>query len=299
MKEGEWHEFTVGNTLEIPGSEPQLVLIAANGVRYLIPARPYANYAFEPGASIRCKIDKINCSGRIFLEPEHPYYKENSTYNFRFLKKETRRNLLDEKEYGWLLLDIYNSEVFLKIQPEYFSDNPDDKVECRVVRIKKGKLILSHPYAVLPPANLVPGTWLDFSVEDKMIEQERETFYVLRDEKAGRFLLNKKYFSGYGITPGTTIRCKVVKWNSEGRWVIEPEHPVYREGVTFQFIVDAIDGELSEDEDLIFYVKDYSDNKIQVKAPGALRDKLVIHQEVELSVKEIRKGKPVLLWPSF
>lgn len=81
--EGEWHCFKVLKQIRIPGEDMYYLLESPLGNRLLLTAKYYSSYGIVAGAIIKCIVDKINCSGKIYLEPAHPYYKVGDRYIFQ------------------------------------------------------------------------------------------------------------------------------------------------------------------------------------------------------------------------
>lgn len=113
-----------------------MLLTSENFNKYLIPFDYYKSYGFIKGQKIKGWIDKINCSGRIFIEPFHPYYNVNHVYNFDFVRISDNAN-----QSKIIVSDIFNNEI--EIDNSVFNNNLPLKIACRVDKIKKGKLYLS------------------------------------------------------------------------------------------------------------------------------------------------------------
>ena len=69
------------------------------------------NYHLKTGQTINCRIDKINCTGKIFIEPEHPYYKLGEIYEFPLVRIEKKNNLADSNEIFVVFTDVFNNEI--------------------------------------------------------------------------------------------------------------------------------------------------------------------------------------------
>jgi len=76
LSEGDWFPFRITKFVQLQDNSWYYVLQDINGLKHFMPAGYYKDYGFSIGIQIKCKIDRINCTGRIFLEPEHPYYQE-------------------------------------------------------------------------------------------------------------------------------------------------------------------------------------------------------------------------------
>ena len=83
FKEGEWYNFKIINQIDIPDKGNQFVLQHTSGRKILLPADNYVKYNFAIGSSIDCRVDKINCTGQIFMEPKHPFYTIGDVYTFK------------------------------------------------------------------------------------------------------------------------------------------------------------------------------------------------------------------------
>jgi hypothetical protein len=95
FKEGQRFSFVITNKLVLPGTdEANLILLGPDRKKYLLAEQYYENYHLKIGQTIVCTIDKINCSGKIFLEPDHPYYKIGERYDFLVLRLAERENFL-------------------------------------------------------------------------------------------------------------------------------------------------------------------------------------------------------------
>ena len=77
FKVGESYSFQIFKTVDI-SNEEFYMLLDPNGNKYLLPAINYKPYNFKIGEWIKCRIDKINCTGKMYIEPNHPVYKENT-----------------------------------------------------------------------------------------------------------------------------------------------------------------------------------------------------------------------------
>jgi hypothetical protein len=95
-------------------------------------------------------------------------------------------------------------------------------------------------------------------------------------------------FEPYDIEGGMEILCKVVKWSNKGMYILEPEHPLYFEGGEFAFEITGI-------TEKGFTVDDVFGNTVEVETPSEIEIK--IGEAILLKIKEMRKGRPVLILP--
>lgn len=138
LSEGNWYPFKIHNIVQLQDDDWYYVLQDVNGLKHFMQAGFYETYGFKLGEVIMCKIDRINCTGRIYLEPENPHYKEGENYYF-----ETTCMLNSDDKNLLVVKDISGNTVEV---PLY--DNSDLKfgagkmIRCNVKSIKKGMLSL-------------------------------------------------------------------------------------------------------------------------------------------------------------
>jgi hypothetical protein len=117
--------------------------IDANGLRHLINAAYYSDYKIEKGHRVLCHLDRINCLGRFFFEPEHPCYLKGGEYLFKL--NELKRVCPRDSGYLYtaIVQDLFGNiwetcKFIMKTMPP---ENPDELL-CRVIRIRKARLLL-------------------------------------------------------------------------------------------------------------------------------------------------------------
>jgi len=74
IEEGSVLSFRVLNIVKLQDNRDYYILEDLYGVKHFIDAEMYANFGIEIGNQVKCKVAKINCTGRIMLEPVHPIY---------------------------------------------------------------------------------------------------------------------------------------------------------------------------------------------------------------------------------
>lgn len=141
--EGCEYEFYVEKETISPEGSSHWVLSGPDDKKYLIPARFYSYYNISRGDTITCRVDKINCKGRIFLEPRNPFYTEGRTYSFRIAEKNT---VTDRKGRSKRLLYVSDSHGnVIEVCPgtgNIFAEE-GSMVDIRIERISKGRIYLT------------------------------------------------------------------------------------------------------------------------------------------------------------
>lgn len=113
--------------------------------KHLLPEKYYKNYNLNIGNIIKGRIDKINCQGKIFIEPEHFFYKINQNYKFQFLGREVKVTKNGTKQTFLTVKDKFDRVCTVAhISDDQLSDTFCPKyLHCKIERIKKSRLYLS------------------------------------------------------------------------------------------------------------------------------------------------------------
>lgn len=298
FKEGQRFPFVIANKLVLPGTdEANLILLGPDKKKYLLPEQFYENYHLKIGQTVVCTIDKINCSGKIFLEPDHPYYKIGERYDFLVLRLAEQENFLGKVQLIAWVRDLHGLEWSCPIDKLEDIEPGYSYLACRVERIKKGELILSLPAMTSRFTFLKAGLIYSFKLTD-IKTFENEEFYVLKDTIGNFHRLPVSNYIHYGFKPGQNIEAIVVKYKPNGECLIEPVHPFYKvgESYSFKFISLNKSVDLFGRIEAVITVSDLFGQEIKVK-PHTWQTLLDLFNPDSLTclVKGFRKGRPVLI----
>ncbi len=293
LTEGEYYPFSIIKKMEM-GRESYYVMQDPLGYKILMPANFYTHYGFKPGQTITCRVDKINCNGRMYLEPMHPFYKEGEVYDFKVSDKGVRINILDEQEYFLLIKDVFDQQWTVKVYSEQVIDHTSGKIRCRVERIKKGKLFLGLESDKPLHEGLATGKRYSFTIIGERINpQDKLAYYVLKDQQGNKHLLKKKYYTHYGLKKGLEIVCRVDKFTSDGYFFLEPENPWYKEGEVYEFKILELqklnfsDGSLQN----VLVLDDPHSEEIKVFIEPEQVEQLKERKTVLCRINKIRKSR--------
>lgn len=234
FEEGLTYDFIVTGVIQMPpDNEEYFVIRSQTGSRHLLEKTLYKNYGLEPGMELRCKVDKINCSGKMFLEPEHPHYKVGEIYAFKILRTEDITNSAGAREKMLVVSDEAGNEVFIPY-PGIAGNCLRETIDCRVERIKKGKLLLSYPYRKKQDSKLLPGNKYLFTINGIATLAEGLEFYRLEGEGELHFL-RTRYYEAYEFPAKGEVWCEVAEPVVPFTHYLEPLHPCYTAGETYEF----------------------------------------------------------------
>ena len=291
--EHEWYQFKIYKEVDFPGEPSVIILIDPDGYKHLLKKDYYINYNFCVGDNINCRIDKINCSGKIFLEPEHPFYKEGHSYDFDFVAEEVLINSFNEKQQVIIVSDIYGNKLNIPAENALVFEG---KVNCLVENIKKGKLFIMPTNSVKSIKGLKEGDWFEAQIERVITSSDNEDYYIVNDQNNNTFYLKKKYYENYNFSIGNIISCKVVKIRSPWDYIIEPKNPYYNDGNAYSFIILDKEPVLNyqQKQTYFFIFNDIFNIECKVEVNEEIYDTFNIGDSVLCLVDRVKKSKLML-----
>ena len=235
-KEGDVVLMKIHKTTILPDEQKYFVLLDPNNHKYLIEEKHYSDYNFKTGQNINCRIDKINCTGNIFFEPEHPLYKINKSYKFEVLEKKQIKNNAEVIIEVLLVQDVFQNKILIQ-EDKNSTSYIGDEINCRVDRIKKGKLFLSKTNS--ETKRLQKGETYQFEIISVVKPNKGDEYYKLKGPFGSIHKLPKEYYQSYNFCVGMTIQCKVEKFLSDIDYLLEPIHPFYKIGKVYDFEING------------------------------------------------------------
>ncbi|MHC1774212.1 MAG: hypothetical protein AB9834_02245 [Lentimicrobium sp.] len=141
LAEGEVYAFTFEKLITLSDGEDYMVMEDPFGIRHMITYKYYLNYGLKPGTTVNCVVDKINCTGRVFLEPEHPVYKKGTKFLFEFVRIQVSADRIDMSEI--VVRDIFGNEIIAEFHAGIVTRHLTDGLYCQVDGFKKGRPVLA------------------------------------------------------------------------------------------------------------------------------------------------------------
>ncbi|HSH50159.1 MAG TPA: hypothetical protein VK982_00390 [Bacteroidales bacterium] len=293
--EGENHRFTITGFTEIPETEESyFILKNPFGGKHLLKAIHYKHYNLQVNQTIPCKIDKINCSGKIYLEPENPFYKEGEIYDFDFIRVIDRVNSVGEKEKAAIVKDRFGLEQSCSLPEGRKIEKGTKHLQCKVLRIKKGELFLAVLENTKSTSKLQIGKKYCFQVTE-IKKLNTIEHYILKDDFDNSYSLKKDMYAHYEFKIGQKLECAVTKYHTDAHLKIEPVHPHYKIGETYLFkYLKTIEEKdpLGNKEYVILVADIYGiDTKVRSDLNYCKTD---FPDRISCKVEGIRKGKAIL-----
>jgi len=294
--EGERYSFSIKGMVALDVNEEYFILEDTSGRKHLLVAEYYYTYNYQKGDIIHCTVDKINCSGKIFLEPEHPVYKLDKSYSFKIEEVAVKTNSLDEDVCVITVIDALQHKALCYIDMHLgLLYKVGDSIECTVKRIKKGRIYLSHD-SLSDKNNLKLGEIYSFTIFDIKIFSNGKEYYLLHDEEGRRYVLPYEYYDDYNYSIGDIIRCYIMKFSSRGYYTLEPEHPYYviDKQYSFTFLSQETRYITDTEKEFTIIVSDIFHKEVKFTTHKDLLSYNGVPETLICKVDGLKKGKPIL-----
>lgn len=292
LNEGEIHDFQVIKLVNIPDEGDFFMLRHHSGRRLLLPCNTYKNYDIKLSENIKCRIDKVSCTGKVYLEPEHPFYKESQEYEFEISKIEYR----EDGPSALYVTDCFGNLIKVLVSKE-FQVHIGKKVNLKVERLKKGVPLLTTPIDADRNEELraLIGKRFEFDVVGISKNDENDEVYILKNSYGHGAEIKIKHFRNYGISVGYSITCEVYGFSHWGILKVEPENPFYKLGEIYEFEIEKNNPlDQNSDEEDEFFALDKYGNKCGIRIRSEILSKMQQKTRAKCRVTGYRKGRPKL-----
>lgn len=286
LKEGLTYPFLVIKDSVLPDGMEVWILQDISGQKILLEKKNYRQYPIHAGETISCRVDRINCSGKIYLEPPHPAYVDEKVYEFDIVKR------VENKGRGIVAVvkDIFGNELNVVISTTTAGKIINNKVELKVKLLKKGIPVVIDPELDQKTAFVEKQEYV-FLVEGLQELKNGVNFYVLRDLQENKYFIHAEWYENFDIRVGEQLVCEVVKIIGGGKPVLEPVHPVYQRGRTYRmaFVSEEIFPSSKGEFRDVVTISDHQGEKFYILKKHFSGKK--IPRIVTCRVEKYRKGK--------
>jgi len=147
FEEGKEYSFVISDIIHLPDND-YFVIEYSDGRKFMMRKSFYNdNYSLATGKKIICRVDKINCTGKIFFEPIHPYYSNGDKDVFEITGESTRRFKKTEGTYKVLTaINNKNDRAIVK-ETDVLNLNEfaiGERIEASIKKISRGELQLEE-----------------------------------------------------------------------------------------------------------------------------------------------------------
>lgn len=289
LTEGKTYKFGVEKSIIIEGVD-FFLLSGPDKKRFLLKKEYYPVYNIQVKQMINCRIDKINCMGEIFLEPEHPYYAEGKSYDFEIVRSEDRVDKNGMQHQVIIVRDHFGSELSVTENIAGAVDFTGGGVlNLKILRIEKGSIHFSDVDESGRTEKEEDGRIYDFIIQNRMKGLDGEIYLILCDSDGNEHCLQERYYKHYGLKPGIKFPGRFISYNSGDTVRVEPENPFFKPGSVYKFRVKEIIS-INDSQDKIIIMTD----KFGFSHKVVLEKDVIQSEMISMRVERIRKGWPIL-----
>lgn len=265
LKEGSCYTFLVKGFTELPDKEMYCILSDPWNTRHLLRLSYYPAYKFNEGMYITCRLDKISCAGKIYLEPANPYYETGKVYDFEIKNIRNIMNQSGVHEHLISVADLLGNCYDIPDSRDLKGKKNGDSISYKIIRIKKGCLTLVEPSVNSGLDGSCTGQVMVCKIMRTIQLACTGDHFEIYGPDNIRYVLRKKDYDGYGFKVGDIINCTHIIYN--GDHLLEPDHPIYEPGKIYNF---TFAGDEANDQSAVnddgFMIKDALDNKLWVSS---------------------------------
>lgn len=233
-KEGRIFEFRVLKIIETPETGLQWILQGPDDRRFMLDASLYEKYKISVSDILKCRIDKINCSGKMFLEPLSGF-NSGEVHEFRMKSYVCRDDAIGKLRH-FTTVETPLGESLCEIEAHEFLEQAF--LACRIIRIKKGHLFLEKAENPVPACR--QGTIEVMLVLSSCHFIHGQAFYLLKDHYGNGHLVPREPFKNFGLRTGVKSKFQIVKIYPDESCLAEPVHPYWSPGESGLFTVFAL-----------------------------------------------------------
>ncbi|MFN2380153.1 MAG: hypothetical protein ABR519_08085 [Bacteroidales bacterium] len=266
------------------------VLEGPDGRRYLLNSKRYEGYEITPGKDVVCRVDKINCKGEYFLEPEHPIYREGERYPFIAEGYESRIDKQGNSQRVIRFSDTLGNRPVLHFS--WFGDNPPEpgeRVNLKVERIFKGRILFEGMDQERHSPHEEDLNLYEFIVTDIAGGIDEKNYFLVKGDDSVQYTVRADYYMHYGLKEGVRFKGRFVRYKEGDEVRVEPENPWYKPGEMYPFRVKEkvyLDGS----SQVITLLTDQYGYSHSIEGDTVAE----VGGEIILKVERIRKGWPLL-----
>jgi len=288
LREGKDYTFFVEKEITLPDNSRHFIVKGPDSKKYLIPFSRYSYYNIKTGTEIKCKVDRINCRGEVFLEPENPWYSEGKSYMFEVVGKDLRIDKSGISRQVIVVADKAGNRISAPHNNTDHFPSGEAMVRLTVERISKGKIHLVSASGETTSNSLRTGSRYEFVIERIERGMDDEEHFVVRDPSGNFHTIPKEFYEYYGFSIGTRFSGKVIRYKKNGEKTIEPDNPFYKQGSVLKMEVTGFVGNVVNSSFTINLKDKFGfTHSLQSPTPPAA-------QFVNCCIGTIRKGKPLL-----
>lgn len=234
LREGDIIRVDIIKETETPKGD-SILLAVYQGSKFIIQKKLFVQEHNLVGSAFDCYVDKVNCSGQIFIEPLENKKLIGKTQVFKIIDRKTVLDSLGIKKY---LYSLENSKK-QKAHVLSYKTIQSTEIACKIIGVKKALLIVS----------LIKNHELTYhenqTIEVSIIEEKTigniGNCLIVKDKENHQHLISLAKFQHYNLEKKNSIICSILGFDKLYNHKLEPKNPLYSIGKTYRFKPIRID----------------------------------------------------------
>jgi len=283
LKEGDIIKVEILKEITTPKGKPAFLALY-HSRKFIINKNLFEDKHPKIGESIECFVDKVNCSGQIYITPLCNRSIIGQIQSFKLSKKGIVIDSLGKSKY---LYQLQNSKNQKAVILSYHSID-FDKMECKIIGIKKNKLIVESP--LLPDYSMSQNAIIKIEIIEERIIPEIGKCWLAKDPKGELHPISKEKFHHYNLSIGKNLNCTILGFDKYFNYKLEPQNPIYSAGIIYEFKslrIEQIEDETGRMNSVLIVM-----DELGMEASIAQRDfKNTFPKNIKAEVYRITNGK--------
>ena len=227
LNEGDFIKLTIIGETQTPKGE-SVFIAKHNNRKFLLSKKLFTEKIPELNQSIDCYVDKVNCSGKIFIEPISERMLIGKTLLFKVMNRD---NVYDSLGHMKSLFQLNQTDGYHATYISYNTISADE-LSCRIIEIKKSKLIIEptdfptiYKYNQQIQVQIIGVKQIDALGKCYLVKDFENRIHPILVEK----------FAHYQLKLGNKIDCQILGFDKKHNLKLEPKNPVYEIGEEYKF----------------------------------------------------------------
>jgi hypothetical protein len=228
LKEGDIIKVEILKEITTPKGKPAFLALY-HSRKFIIGKNLFEDKQPIIGESIDCFVDKVNCSGQIYITPLFSQSLIGQIQTFKLRQKVAVIDSLGKPKYLYQLNNLKNQKAEIL---SYHSID-FDQMECKIIGVKKNKLTLESP--LFPDYSMSQNTLIKVKIIEERIVNNIGKCWIAQDNKGELHPISKEKFQHYNLSIGERISCSILGFDRYFNYKLEPKNPYYKVGKTYNF----------------------------------------------------------------
>ena len=286
LKEGDIIKVEILKEITTPKGKPAFLALY-HSRKFIISKNLFEDNQPIIGESIDCFVDKVNCSGQIYITPLFHQSIIGQIQSFKLRQKVAVIDSLGKPKYLYQLKNSKNQKAEIL---SYHSID-FDQTECTIIGVKKNKLTLESP--LFPDFSMSQNTLIKATIIEERIINNLGKCWIAQDNKGELHPISKEKFQHYNLSIGERISCSILGFDKYFNYKLEPKNPIYSVGKTYEFKtlrIEQIEDETGHMNSVLIVMDQLGMDASITQIPN----KITLSERVKARVYRINNGRVYL-----